>query len=53
MAPSFDSMFTTCPDHFLDNSIWMAIYLLKTNSILSSLKFSIDQSHLLSDLGGI
>lgn len=47
MAPSFDSMFTMRPNHFLDSSIWMSIYLLNTNSILSSVKFSINQTHLL------
>lgn len=53
MALSFDSMFTTRPNHFLDSSIWMPIYLLKTNSVLSSVKFSNNQTHLLSDPGGI
>lgn len=44
MALSFPSMFTTRPNHFLDSSIWMAICLLKTSSVLSSIKFSINQS---------
>lgn len=53
MALSFDRMFTTIPNHFLDSSIWMATYLLKTNFVPSSVKFSINQTHLLSDPGGI